>query len=217
MDQFLEMLTGETAIAMKKIDLSSLPDSLKSDKKHTSDIVIGVKIKNLAIYDTLMATLESSGVLEKKENYSLFLNELYFLRKDSLLYITKNQSIKDDFLNDIKVTNKDILKEANNKWFLLYADETFNSRPIESKSLISSVAKSIFNGEKVKLESATIHLETLTKDKKRIDGETIVLLKDKNSNSLWAMLEILKEVLYQAKIRFEPNFFEEEQPKKVKK
>lgn len=210
MDQFLEMITGESVVASKKIDIESLPDSLKDNKKYTSDLVMGFKIKNFFIYDSLMTTLKETGILEKKEGFSVFLDDLFLLRQDSLVYITKNQSIKDDFINNVKLENKQVLEQIANKWFVFFADESVSKRQMTGKSLVNSVAKAVMKGDKVKLESATFHLETIGKNKKHIDGETIVLLKDKNANSLWAMLEIIKEIVFQTKQRFDPNFFKEE-------
>lgn len=210
MEQFLEMVTGESVLASKKLDLSILPDSLKEDKKYTSDLIMGFKLKNLFIYDSLMNTLKETGILEKKEGYNVFLDDLYLLRQDSLIYITKNEGIKDDFLKNIKLENKQVLANITNKWFVFYADENVAKREMSQKSLVNSIAKAVIKGDKVKLQSATFHLETIGKDKKHIDGETIMLLQDKNANSLWAMLEILKEIVFQTKQRFDPNFFKEE-------
>ncbi len=210
MDEFLEMVTGETVVASKKIDIEALPDSLKDNKKYISDVVMGFRIKNLFIYDSLMSTLKETGILEVKEGHSIFLDDLYVLRQDSLVYVTRNESIKDDFIKNVKLENKQVLKQITNKWFVFYADESVSKREMAGKSLVNSIAKVLLKGDKVKLESVTFHLETIGKNKKHIDGETIVLLKDKNANSLWAMLEIIKEIVFQTKQRFDPNFFKEE-------
>jgi hypothetical protein len=209
MEQFLEMISGEITIATKKIDIETLPDSLKEDKKYTADVVVGTKIKNFFVYDSLIKNLEASGALEKKQGYSIFLSELFILQQDSLIYITKNENIKNDFINNVKLENKQVLEQINNKWFTFYADESISVRKMEGKSLVNSIAKTLIKSDKIKLESATFHLGTITKNKKHIEGETIVLLKDKNANALWSMLEVLKEILFQTKQRFDPNFFNE--------
>lgn len=214
-DQLIEMLEGNFLLMLKDVSNlkkdSTLNDSIKTplkDKKIISDAVIGVSIKNLTVYDSLMQTLTKSGILEKKENYFSLLNEIYVLQKDSLLYFTKNESVKDDFLKEVKLNNPGILSLAEKNWFLLFADETIAEKNIVGKSLFKEIARSLLKNENLRLESATIRSKSYN-EKEQQDNETVILLKNKATNSLLAMMEVLKEVVYQTKLRLDPNYYEE--------
>ncbi len=209
LDQFLDMFTGEMVVAMKNAH-PLIPE--KKDSLHhitPSDLVLGLNIRNTQTYDSLMYMLETSSLLEKKQNYDLFFSEVYIMRHANSVYITKDSTIKNDFLQNIKFKNKDILKQSSDKWLLLHADENLAHNSIEGKGLAQDILKAVLKNKKVQMESATLELESLKKDKKDMTGNSIVLFKDKNENSLVALLEIFKEIVYQTKMRLDPNFFED--------
>jgi putative sterol carrier protein len=209
LDQFLDMFTGEMVIAMKN------PHPLIAEKKDTvqhkatSDLVLGLNIRNTQTYDSLMHMLHDVALLEKKQNYDVFFNELYIMRYANQVYITKDSTIKNDFLNNVKFANKEVLEQTADKWLLLHADENLAHQSVEGKGIAQDIVKAVLKNKKVQMESATMHLESLKKNKKDMTGNSLVLFKDKNENSLVALLEIFKEIVHQTKMRLDPNFFEE--------
>ncbi|MCU0445049.1 MAG: DUF4836 family protein [Microscillaceae bacterium] len=218
-DDFVEMIRGDMLLMWK--DLKNEPRILTASdsvpppvKKRESDLVIGMGIKNPVIYDSLISVLHKTGILEDRKDHQFFFGEIYVLRRGNLVYFTKNAQVKDDFLKEVKLANPALVNPSENTWFILHATETASDQTIQGKGLVKQIARKILNQDKIRLESATIHLTNMKaqdQDKdKDIDGETIVLLKDKTANSLLAMLEVLKEVIYQTKLRIDPNYVEKE-------
>lgn len=208
LDQFLDMFTGEMVVAMKN------PHPLIEEKKDTtykptSDLILGLNIRNTQTYDSLIHILESTALLEKKQGYDVFFGEMYIMRYANSVYLTRDSTIKNDFLQNVKFANKEILKQSTDKWLLLHADENLANKSVEGKGMAQDIVKAVLKNKKVQMESATMHLESLKKDKKDILGNSIVLFKDKNENALVALLEIFKEIVHQTKMRLDPNFFEE--------
>ncbi len=205
-DQFIAMFSGDAVVALK--DVHSLqhllpPDSLRSEK-HTSDMVMGIGIKNKVIYDTLKKELLSTGALEQKEGYAQFLGEIYVLERDSMLYFTKNEAVKDDFIKGVRFNNPKMLEYVADNWFFLHADEKISEKALEGKSLFKEVARNLLQKEELKLETATIQIANKRKNEKG-NAEALLLLKNSHANSLMAMVEVLKEIVFQTKMRLDPN------------
>lgn len=220
MDEFIEMMSGDALLMLKDIsnlqkDLAQKDTLALKDKKLVSDLVLGVKIRNQVTCDSLMSILVKSGLMEKKENYYYFFNEIYVMQKDSLMYITRNESIKDDFFKGIVLDNQNLAKLAKDNWFLIHADEAIAEKTIDGKpTLLKDIARSLIKNEALKLESAIIHLaNTNSKGKNEQSGQSLLVLKDKSANSLLAMLEMLKEIVFQTKLRIDPNFSNKEEIK----
>jgi hypothetical protein len=210
LDQFVDMLSGDFLVLLK--DVAHLEKNrLKTDSSHTedkkmlSDLVLGVGIRNRAVYDTLKNNLLRTGILEKKENHYEFFHEIFVLEKDSMVYFTKNELVKGDFYKGLRLDNPKILKMTTENWFMLHAEQSVVDKSIKSKKLLGEVARSLLKNPNVKLETATIQLANIG-NKSR--GESLVLLQDKTANSLLAMLEVLKEIVYQTKLRLDPNYYQ---------
>lgn len=214
LDDAIDMLSGDVVIALK--DIKNLEKDLENKNKKgrasidtqkaINDMILGIGIGNEAIFDSLMNTLTKTGLLEQKEGYGLFFSELYLMKKGKYLYVTKNPEIKDNFLANVKLNNAKLLEKTEDSWFLLYADESVAGKTIKGKSIVKTITRSILKNEKVKLEEATISLSQL--ENQETEGETMILLKDKTVNSLIAMLEVVKEIAYQTKLRLDPNYWD---------
>lgn len=205
-DDFIKMFSGDAVIAFK--DIKSLehllpPDSLR-EAKHTSDMIMGIGIKNKVIYDTLKNTLMNTGILEKKDDHYLFFGEMYVLERDSMVYMTKNEIVKDDFVKGAKFGNAKLLEFVSDNWFFLHADEKVGEKALEGKSLFKEAARNLLKKEELKLESATIQIAN-NRQKEKGKADAILFLKNKNANSLMAMLEVVREIVFQTKMRLDPN------------
>lgn len=213
LDQFIDMLSGDAVIMLKDIqnlqqDLENTEKTILRDKKAISDIVLGIGIRNQQVYDSLKSIMLETGLLEKREGYYFFFGETYVLEKDSFVYFTKNEQVKDDFFNGVTLKNEELIENAEQHWFIFHADEAIAEKTIKGQTLVKEVARNLLKNEDLKLEYATINLAAM--DSKQKGSESIVLLKDKTSNSLLAMLEVLKEIVFQTKIRLDPNFWQED-------
>ncbi len=212
LDQFLEMISGDVVLALK--DVSHLEEDFKDttmalkDKASMADLVLGFGIKNQNIYDSLESVLLEAGLLEQKEDYQMFFGEVYVLKKDSIVYLTKNSEVKDDFFRGIKLDNEHIRSLTEDNWFMMYADESIAEKTIKGQSLIKEVTRNLLRNKNLRLESASITLAST--DNKKEGGQSIILLKDKYANSLLAMLEVIKEIAQQTKMRLDPNYYEPE-------
>ncbi|TAE06072.1 MAG: hypothetical protein EAZ95_19390 [Bacteroidetes bacterium] len=205
-DDFVKMYSGDMVIALK--DVKSLehllpPDSLR-EIRHTSDMVLGIGIKNKVIYDSLKSKLMQTGILEKKPDHLVFFGEVYVMERDSMVYFTKNELVKEDFIKMVKFDNPKLLESVSDNWFFLHADEKIGEKALEGKSLFKEATRNLLKKEELKLESATIQIANKRQnDKSKADA--ILLLKDKNANSLMAMLEVVREIVFQTKMRLDPN------------
>jgi hypothetical protein len=216
-DDFIAMIRGDMLLMWKDLKnepriLTASDSMLNPAPKRESDLVIGMGLKNPVIYDSLVNVLYKTGILENRQNHQFFFGEIYVLRQGNLVYFTKNAQVKDDFLKGVKLTNPSLVNPNENTWFMLHAEETAADQTIKGKGLVKQIARKILQKDKIRLESATIHLGNMAnqaKDKD-IDGETIVLLKDKTANSLLTIFEVLKEIIQQTKLRIDPNYVEKE-------
>lgn len=205
-EQFITMFSGDMVVALK--DIQSLehllpPDSIR-EARHTSDMVMGIGIKNKAIYDVFRKNLLESGALEDKQDHAMFFGEFYVLERDSMVYFTKNEAVKDDFIKNIKLGNPKLLEYVSDNWFFLHADEQIAMKALEGNSLFKEAARNLLKKEELKLETATIQIANKRKNEKG-NAEALLLLKNSTANSLMAMIEILKEIVFQTKMRLDPN------------
>ncbi len=214
-EDFFSMISGDFVVALQDVkhleqDLSR-QDSLTPlpKKKSLTDMVVGLGLRDPVIFDTLINTLEGTGLLEREENYYRFFREIFIIQKDSLVYFTKNEQIKDDFLQGKELQRPEMFEMINTSenWMVVYADEGITERTVKGKSLLKTIARNLLKNENIELEHATINLATV--NEKMRGGETVIFLKDKYANSLLAVLEVLKEIVLQTKIRLDPNFWEE--------
>jgi hypothetical protein len=207
LDQVIEMMRGDIVLIVNKNKKAQMPlDSNAIDPPKPNDLVVGFGLKNMAVYDTLQAVLKRTNMLEDKKDYQLFFEEIYVMKKDSIVYFSKNELVKNDFVEGHTLENPNLLKFNDNSWFMLHAEQEVSADNFKGKkNLLKEVARSLLKKENLKLEEATIHLSNI-KDDKDMGGETVVLLKDKTANSLLTMLEVLKEIIYQTKMRIDPNY-----------
>ncbi len=205
-EQFIKMFSGDAVIALK--DIASLEHLLPHDSvretRHTSDMVLGIGIKERAIYETLKKNLLETGALEDKQDHFTFFGEIYVLERDSMVYFTKNEMVKNDFVQKVKFDNPKLLEFVSDNWFFLHVDEKIGEKALEGKSMFKEVARNLLKKEALKLESATIQIANKRKNEKGA-ADAFVFLKDKNANSLIAMIEVLREIVYQTKMRLDPN------------
>ena len=210
LDDFFEMISGDVVIGLK--DLSHLDQDLDQndsttslkDKKTISDLVMGVGIKNQAVYDSLIQVLLETGILEQKEGYQEFFGELFIMKRDSVVFFTKNESIKDDFLAEIKLQDQNILSMAPNNWFMLYANESISEKTVKGQNIVMEITRNILKNDNLNLEEAKISFSV---PDSKLGGESLLTFKDKEANSLLAMLEVLKVIVLETKQRLDPNYY----------
>lgn len=223
LEQFLDMLNGDMVLVLR--DVRNLEKGLvRVDSSQTlpnenlsSDLMFGIGLNNLAIYDSLKQVLLETNMMTKEEGYYKFFSEYYVLETDSLLYFTKSETIKDDFIQGISCQNETIVHLADNhdSWLLLYADENIAENTLKGKDLLKTVARNILKNEDVQLDYATFLLSTIeeeAKDKNSYslieEGHSVVILRDVHANSILAMIEVLKEIIVQTKTRLDPNYYD---------
>lgn len=205
-DEFLRMFSGDMVVALKDIESFEhlLPHDSIRDMRHTSDMVLGIGIQNKPIYEKLKKNLFETGILEDKKDHRLFFGEIFVLERDSMVYFTKNEMVKDDFLQNVKFDNPKLVEFMSDNWFFLHADEKIGEKALEGSSLFKEAARNLLKKESLKLESATIQIAN-TRKKEKGKADALLFLKDKNANSLLAMMEVLREIIFQTKMRLDPN------------
>ena len=210
LDDFFEMISGDVVIGLK--DLSNLDKDLEKsdsstalkDKKTISDLVMGVGIKNEVVYDSLITVLLETGILEQKEGYQEFFGELYIMKRDSMVFFTKNEMIKDDFIQDVKLQDQNILSMTDNNWYMLYANEAISEKTVKGQNIIMEITRKILKNDNLGLEEAKL---TFSVPDSKLGGQSIITFKDKEANSLLAMLEVLKVIVLETKQRLDPNYY----------
>ena len=143
------MISGDVVIGLK--DLNHLDQDLNKDdsttalkdKKTISDLVMGVGIKNEVVYDSLISVLLETGILEQKEGYQEFFGELYIMKRDSMVFFTKNEMIKDDFLYEVKLQDQNILSMTDNNWYMLYANEAISEKTVKGQNIIMEITRKL--------------------------------------------------------------------------
>jgi|GEM_PF-2256354 len=212
LSHFQKMLSGDVIFALKDI-ITPEKDSLATDKdtkpkKVTSDFVLGFGIRDKAAFDELVKVMEETGMLTKHEGYYNFFDEIYVMPTDTLVYLTKNPTIQADFAKGLVLDRPDLIKKATDNCFLLYANEALTDKSIQGKTMVKEIARNLLGNENLQLNEA--YLTFSRTGTSQTGGTSLILLKDEMENALLAMLEVLKEVVSQTKIRLDPNYFNPE-------
>ncbi|MEO1653403.1 MAG: hypothetical protein AAFU64_07660, partial [Bacteroidota bacterium] len=206
-DQFTEMISGDVVLVLKDVEnLNEVMEDADSanNKQLVSDFVLGFGVNNKVVYDSLQSLLMNSGLVVQEEGYKVFFNEVFILEMDSLIYITKNETIKNDFLAGTYLKNPAILSMAENNWLAVYADESISQRTIKGETLFKEIAGNLLRNENLQMESLKFTYGTISN---KNEGTSELILKNKDVNSLLAMLEVLKEIVLQSKWRLDPNYY----------
>ncbi len=202
---FLKMLSGDVVFALKDIPQEDSLKGTPKNKKAISDYVLGVGLRSRPAFDQLVAVMEKTGMLTNQGKYYHFFNEIYVMPSDTLVYFTKNPQIKDDFLKGLVLNQPALLEKAKDNFFMVYANEAIAQKTVKGKTMVKEIARNLLGNENLQLNEAHITLSTV--GSKKEGGKALILLKDEMENSLLAMLEVLKEVVSQTKIRLDPNYY----------
>ncbi len=210
LSHFQKMLRGDVLFALKeKIQDSNHKDE-KKEQVHNpnTDFVLGFGIRDKQAFGELVKVMLDTRMLSEHEGYYHFFGEIYVMSKDSLVYLTKSPQIKDDFLKGYALDQPQIIEKAKDNCFLMYANGALTQKSIKGKTMAKEIARNLLRNENLQLNEAYITFART--GIKKTGGQSLILLKEEMENSLLAMLEVLKEVIFQTKIRFDPNYYSPE-------
>ncbi|GAB4398358.1 MAG: hypothetical protein OHK0053_16840 [Microscillaceae bacterium] len=209
---FLALLSGDVVIALPPTTQNQESNTDSLQNLSTSDFVLGLGLRQPAMLDSLFNVLVRNGLMEKKEGYYDFFGGNFVMPTDSAVFITKSESIREDFIRGLVIEDPAILEMANENWLMMYADAGLGAKNFKGKDMVREIARNLLRNPNVKMQKTEITFART--GGKKSGGESRVWLSDQEVNSLLAMLEVLKEVVFQTKIRLDPNYYPDYIPEK---